>query len=59
MSYIALDDTTDPPKVETLEDAAFWIDVMHRRTCSDSRRLFLIEERLREMERPWWRRRRG
>lgn len=43
-----------------LRDAQLWINVMHRRTCEDARRISNLETRVRELEAalPWWRRRR-
>jgi hypothetical protein len=43
-------------EIDSLEDAEFVINVLHRRTCRDAERMYEIEERLRKIERPWWKR---
>lgn len=47
---------TDPNLVTTWADAQEWIDRLHRRTCDDAARMNRIESRLRNLERPWWKR---
>lgn len=47
------------PQATTLEEGAKWIDIHHRMLVQDARRMSRIEERLRRLETPWWRRRRA
>lgn len=49
-------ETSTAPKVTTIEEAEFWIGVMHRRTLQDAERLFVIEEKMRRMPKRWRRR---
>jgi hypothetical protein len=49
-------DTYRQPTVNTLEDARFWLGVMHRRTCSDIEHINALYERLAWLALPWWRR---
>lgn len=41
--------------IESIEQAAFWIGVLHRRSVEDARELEQCRERLRRLEAPWWR----
>ena len=43
-------------EIETLEQAAFWIGVLHRRSVVDAREISRLAERVRRLELPWWRR---
>lgn len=44
------------PNVQTLDEARFWIQLAWRWSVQDSRRINELSERLRWLERPWWRR---
>jgi hypothetical protein len=41
------------PTIETLEDAQFWIGVLHRRSVFDIEQINKLRE---EMSRTWWKR---
>ncbi len=43
------------PIVTTVKGAEQWIGILHHRTVQDAQRMNRIEERLRRLERPWWR----
>lgn len=49
------------PSIDTLDDAQFWISVMHRRTISDAERIADLYGRLATIKRVpilgWWLRR--
>jgi len=53
-------DTSIYPEVTAKDDGydgmKFWLNVMHRRTIDDAARMNRIEDRLRNLERPWWQR---
>lgn len=34
----------------------FWINVLNRYSCRDSERFNKVEDRIRRLERPWWKR---
>ncbi len=44
------------PTIEALEDARRWIGILHRRSIADLDRQNLLAERIRYLERPWWKR---
>lgn len=46
----------EAPRVGTLDDARFWIVVMHRRSCNDARAIGELYGRIAWLARPWWRR---
>lgn len=43
-------------KIETLADAKHWLDVHHRWGIKDAENFCYLLERVRWLERPWWRR---
>lgn len=47
------------PRVTGIPDAAHWIAILHRRSVADAERMSRIEERLRRLETPRWRRSRN
>lgn len=45
--------------VETLEDAAYWINVLNRYACHDIEKIVALQAEVAELRRPWWKRLRG
>lgn len=46
------------PVVDNIEDAKFWIAVLHRRTVADAEQIAVLMQRVTRLEnRRWWRRR--
>lgn len=46
-----MNEPLEEPIINTLDDAAFWIGVMHRRTIDDARRISDLYERLATLRR--------
>lgn len=42
--------------IETIDQARFWVSVMHRRTVADAEHIGELYERVRWLALPWWRR---
>jgi hypothetical protein len=43
-------------QIDTLEQAAFWIGVLHRRSVVDIQEINRLSDRIRRLEQPWWKR---
>jgi hypothetical protein len=56
-----MNEPNEEPIINTLDDAQFWISVMHRRTVSDASRIADLYEQLAKVKRipilGWWLRR--
>lgn len=51
------DGPTPGPMVTCTHDAEFWITVLWGWACEDAQRMHRLEDRVRYLELPWWRRR--
>jgi hypothetical protein len=47
---------SDSPPIKTMEEAERWIQILHRRSVRDAQEMVRLADRIRPLERPWWRR---
>lgn len=52
----ALRKSRNPIEVRDLATAEDWTNIHHRMLCHDAKSLARAEARLRNLERPWWKR---
>lgn len=45
--------------IVTLEDAAYWINVLNRYACHDIELIVALQAEVADLRRPWWKRLRG
>lgn len=48
---------TEPlPRIESLAEAEFWLNVLHRCSCTDAGNIAHLYDRIAWLALPWWRR---
>lgn len=43
-------------EIQSTEQMQLWINVLNRRSIRDAKQIHQLAERVRELEKPWWKR---